>query len=168
MEELARRFSGLSGVSPMAQKAQKILILCLVPSQGQVELPQAARLDQIAEQDEDEDVLAVTLATRVFKPDAPILTAKNVVKSPRLAALAQLVRDRLVDNVHSFANSKIAIPQLVGDVPVAETPEPKPPLNLDSGTKADTAAVTPAPVAGRPGKWQPVIAPDPTPIPVIP
>jgi len=58
-------------------------------------------------------VLAVALCTRVVKADDPLLTAPNVVRSTRLAALAQLIRERIDAKVQTYATVVLSVPQLV-------------------------------------------------------
>jgi hypothetical protein len=149
MEVIARRYSTM-------QKASKILILCLVPSETY--LLQAQRIDQLSLQESDEDVVAVILTTRIVKKDDPIFSSPNVLRSPRLAALAQVVHDRLADNVTTYATAAVPVPELIGaDAPVAPAQPPK--LNLDTGKPGAPAMARPA---GPPTPG------DNAPVPVLP
>ena len=161
MEVLARRCTSDNKLG----RASKIIALCLVPSALPTNVPQTMRLDQVAAQDPDEDVLAVELAVRVFSPNDPIFTSPNVLKSTRLTALAQLVKDRLEAGVISAANAPIKWDNLIGPnnaKPVApNTPGPNaaPQSNTPSGTPTET----------RPPRLiSPSIPPDPDPVPSIP
>jgi hypothetical protein len=151
MEVIARRYS-------LMQRASKIMILCLVPAQSN--LMQAQRIDQLASTESDEDVLAVSLAMRVVKPDDPLFNAPNVIRSPRLAALAQMVRDRLSENVRTYATVPVSAPEIMGLPAPAASPEGYKPLDLSTGK--------PGAKEPRSRPAGPVTPVDPSPLPVLP
>jgi hypothetical protein len=143
-------------------RASKILALCLMPSQKL--LPQALRLDQVALQDTDEEVLAVALVTRAVKPNDPLFTAPAVLRSPRLAALAQLVKDRLEAGVSTFSTVPLFVTTLVSTAPRAAAPDPAKPAGSGSASDPGSAIPTSAPPARI---ITPTVPPDPNPIPIV-
>ncbi|HMN39221.1 MAG TPA: hypothetical protein PKE29_00130 [Phycisphaerales bacterium] len=156
IEVIARRFGTM-------QRASKIMVLCLVPSQA--DLPQVVRVDQILPQETDEDVLCVALATRVVRPDDPLLRAPGVLKSTRLASLAQVVQDRLASGTRTYATSSLQVPALVGGIAPPAEPEAPKPLNLDGAKPNDpNAPASPGPQRSV----APVDPPDPSPVPILP
>jgi hypothetical protein len=121
---------------------------------------QAQRIDQLASTESDEDVLAVSLAMRVVKPDDPLFNAPNVIRSPRLAALAQMVRDRLSENVRTYATVPVSAPEIMGLPAPAASPEGYKPLDLSTGK--------PGAKEPRSRPAGPVTPVDPSPLPVLP
>jgi hypothetical protein len=157
VEVIARRFSSLP-------RASQILVLCLIPSQAN--LPPVNRIDQVVVQEADEDVLAVALAARVIKGDDPLLTSPNVLKSPRLAALAQIVQDRIAAGAKTYATAAMEAPALVGGLGPSPAPEQPKPLNLDTTAPGDNQGQQNPPP--KPAAAPPVDPPDLTPVPVLP
>lgn len=155
MEAMARRF----GSWDAKQRAAKVLVLCTLFSQTNV--PPVVRIDNIALRDTDEDVLAVALATRVARTDDPLLTAPNVLKSPRLTALAQAVKERIDEKRPTYAGAVVSVPQMVRTARIMDMTPPAPTENV--------SVYDPPPVPSKvPKSIIPGVAPDPSPVPVVP
>lgn len=137
VEVLARRFGSL-------QRASKVVVLCGLPTSGN--LPPVVRLDQLAAQDADENVLAIQMALRTSSPDDPIFKSPRVTESARLTELARLVSERLTAQRPSFAMSQIQVPQVAA---------------------AAAPTTTPAADAARAAAMLP-IGPDHMPVPIMP
>jgi hypothetical protein len=155
MEMLAGRLTQGSTILP-----DKILMLCLTPTQAN--MSQALRVDQVAIHNADEDVLAVELAARVVSPDDPFLGDPAVQRSPRLAALARLVKERLQAKIPTAATSHWTVTDLVGPGyektinPAAATPNPdRSSLDPESQFKYIRPIV-------------PTVQPDHSPVPSVP
>ncbi len=159
--EIDRLVEVIAGKFGRMQRASKIMVLCLVPSQ--TNLPQVARIDQVVAQETDEDVLAVALATRVVAKDDPLLAAAGVVKSPHLVELAQAVQDRITAGVKTYSTAAMQAPELVGGIGPNPAPEQPKPLNLDVAKPQDPNAPPPPRKAA-----DPVDPPDTSPVPVLP
>ncbi len=162
MESLAKR-SANGGL----QRASKLLALCLLPSSAPTNLPQGHRIDVVAAQDSDEDVLAVELAVRVYDPKDPIFSSPNVLKSTRLTALAQIVKDRLEAGTNCIATARLVWPDLIGPGSArpadASKPGPdSPPTPAISAAAAVAAGTRPVVVVS------PSLPPDPNPVPGTP
>lgn len=157
-EVLAQQFASLR-----LQRASKILTLCLAPTQ-RLPLPQALRLDQAVAPEVDEEVLAVALVTRTTGPTDPLLTLPAVLRSTRLTALAQLVKDRLEAGTPTFSTSPVDVRELVDTAP--RKPAPVEPIAGSSPSAANPGA--PAPGDQRPARViVPTVPPDPNPVPIV-
>lgn len=162
IELLARRFASMD-------RATKILVMCLLPPSKKVQ--PCLRIDQLAGQDTDEEVLAVLLATRVFKADDPVLTAPAVVNSTRLAALAALVKKRIEQDRPALATREPQVPQLMMSAMPRHTPaQPDPkgdaPPKPNGSTPAGTVQPTQDPEKPPERVLPPAIPPDHTPVPM--
>lgn len=135
MEALSTRYTALD-------KETRILLLSLLPNQ--INMPATARFDQLAAADADEDVLAVELATRVARSDDPVFDSAKVKQSPRLAALAALIKDRQQRGVEHMSRARIKLGE----------PQPAP-----AGEPGQGAA--PANAPGNAGKGAPPAQPAP-------
>lgn len=170
LELLARRFSSMD-------RPTKILVMCLLPPSKKVQ--PCLRIDQLAGQDTDEEVLAVLLATRVFKADDTALSSPTVLNSPRLSALAALVKRRIEQDRPSIATREPLVPQLVLTAPPRQQRTPR--EGEDGATPQDGSSPktgeTPNPSAAPPSTdapkapekaLPPAVPPDHAPVPMIP
>jgi hypothetical protein len=124
---------------------------------------QSLRIDQVVANETDEDILAVQLATRVVKAGDPLLTAPNVARSPRLAALAEIVKDRLEAKELTVATTPYILNELVG-----------PGYQKVSRAASETSSTTPSRkgAAKDDSRYvRPIVTsmpPDPLPVPSVP
>jgi len=154
MEVLARRFASLN-------KPTRILTLCLTPPSWF--LLSAARIDQLAAQDPDEDVLATALVTRPPRAEEAMLTSPAVAKSERLSAIAQTMKARLTAKTATFSVG--IMPEMTDLFKVP--PETPPAQGKDPAAPAGSSpSATQTPKPSR--VTQPSVPPDPSPIPSVP
>lgn len=156
-EVLSRR-----AASGLLQRSAKILAVCLAPPQKL--LPQTLRLDQVIAQETDEEVLAVALVTRVSSPTDPLLTVPAVLRSTRLTALAQLVKDRIEAGQVSIGTAGLQVRELVNTAPQKPAPvqQATSPASASDGGTSGTVPERSSRVI------VPTVAPDPNPVPIVP
>lgn len=119
MDAIAVRFAG-------ADKTTKLLILAVLPPPSVQ--PESARVDQVAQSDNDPDVLTLLLALRTRDPASPVFALPQVQGSPALSELADVVRARLRDGQITLASSAADVrppnPPMIGP-PVPPSPDRK-------------------------------------------
>lgn len=108
-----------------ADKAVKTLVLALLPSP--VVQPETRRVDAVAQNDADEDVLSLLLALRADEADSALFSLEQISTSERLSSLADDLRSRLRSGVQTIANSaqdvRTATPPLIGPPRPEAAPE---------------------------------------------
>lgn len=173
IELLARRFASMD-------RATKILVMCLLPPSKKVQ--PCLRIDQLASQDTDEEVLAILLATRVFKADDTVFTSPTVLNSSRLSALAALVKQRIEQDRAAISTREPQVPQLMMSAPPRHTPgmgsgqgdaanpagSPTTSGASNSGSTTSDPAIPPTDQPKQPERvLPPAVPPDHAPVPMI-
>lgn len=118
MDSIALRFVN-------ADKATKLLVLSILPTP--VVQPESTRVDEVAKNDPDPDVLNVLLALRASRPSSPLFELSSVRSSPQLSELADLLKARLESGAETAANFtrdvRPVTPPLIGPPKPEEPPK---------------------------------------------
>ena len=145
------------------QRSTKMLVMCLSPNQKII--AQTLRLDQVIAQETDEDVLAVALVLRATGPTDPLFTTPAVLRSTRLTALAQLVKDRMEAGVPSVGTAGWNPRELVSTAP--QKPAPAPPVASTSPASGPDGGANSAQPERPSRPIVPTVVPDPNPVPIV-
>ncbi len=167
IELLARRFSSMD-------RATKILVLSLLPPSRKVQ--PCLRVDQMAAEETDEQVLAVLIGTRVFRADDPLLSLPAVLNTPRLTELANLVKRRIEEDRPGITTRDPMVPKLIAaSAPRHEPRQSQTTPDQDPAASASGAGSRPGgsppenETAPKPPErvLPPAVPPDPAPVPMI-